>query len=99
MLESIRGRLLVSSALWTIGLVLATNFFFLSIVTHRIPGAVLHFLLMSTAGLALLGAAAMQVRSILALFKKLQSQLAAIRGGGSERVEGRYPREIEPLVT
>ncbi|WP_029001298.1 sensor histidine kinase [Azohydromonas australica] len=48
--------------------------------------------------LVLWGAAWLQVRSGLAPLGRLQSALQRLRGGQSQRIEGRYPAEVQPLV-
>jgi signal transduction histidine kinase len=57
-------------------------------------------LLLSLAGLALalLAAVAVQVGYGLRPFRRLRSELDAIRSGRRTRLTGGYPREIEPLV-
>jgi hypothetical protein len=46
----------------------------------------------------LAAAAALQVRIGLAPLRRLQSGLAAVHAGQAQRLEGRYPRELQPLV-
>ncbi len=50
-------------------------------------------------GLALLAAAALQVRLGLAPLARLGEALGALRSGRAERVPGRWPAEVQPLVT
>lgn len=51
-----------------------------------------------TLALGLAAAAAMQVRGGLAPLRRLRQALGAVRRGQAARLEGRYPREIQPLV-
>ncbi len=46
----------------------------------------------------LAAAAALQVRVGLAPLRRLQSGLATVHEGRTQRLEGRYPRELQPLV-
>ena len=43
-------------------------------------------------------AAALQVRVGLAPLRRLQAGLAAVHAGQAQQLEGRYPRELQPLV-
>ena len=49
-------------------------------------------------GLGLGLAAVVQVRVGLAPLKRLHGTLAAVRGGRAQKLEGRFPTEVEPLV-
>jgi signal transduction histidine kinase len=89
----------VGSILWAIGLIAVSNVVILGLVLHRYPGWTVHFGAMSVAGVGLLLAGLVQLRSILAPFRHLQSRLAAVRDGREQRLEGAYPAEVEPLVT
>lgn len=53
---------------------------------------------LATLGLGLIVAAVVQVRIGLAPLRQLQDALAAVRGGQAERLAGRFPVEIQPLV-
>ncbi len=48
--------------------------------------------------LALVGTTALQVRYGLQPLRKLQSEVAAIRGGEGERIEGDFPYDLAPLA-
>jgi len=48
--------------------------------------------------LVLWGASWLQVRSGLAPLGRLQLALQRLRGGQAQRIEGRYPAEVQPLV-
>jgi signal transduction histidine kinase len=95
--RSLRSRLLLGALLWTIGLVAATHFTVMALVSFARPGIV-HWGALSVGAIGLLAAGLMQVRTGLAPFGELRSRLAAVRQGGSRRVEGRYPSEVQPLV-
>ena len=97
-MKSLRARLLVGSILWTIGLLVITNFIILGLVLHRYPGPVIHLAAMSVAGLGFLIVGLVHLRSVLAPFRRLQQQLGLVRGGSSPRVEGPFPSEVDPVV-
>ena len=94
----LRSRLVVGSVLWAIGLMATSNVVVLGLVLHRYPGWTVHFGAMSVAGFGLLVAGLVQLRSILAPFRQLQSRLTAVRDGRAQRLDGAYPAEVEPLV-
>jgi signal transduction histidine kinase len=95
---ALRSRLVVGSILWAIGLIAVSNVVILGLVLHRYPGWTVHFGAMSVAGIGLLVAGLVQLRSILAPFRQLQSRLTAVRDGKELRLEGAYPAEVAPLV-
>lgn len=96
--SGIRHRLVVGSVLWTIGLVLVSNVVILGLIVHQYPGWSVHFGAMSIFAAGLLIAGLLQLRSILAPFKQLQSRLATLRDGREQRLDGDYPAEVRPLV-
>lgn len=51
-----------------------------------------------TLAAALVGATALQVRYGLQPLRRLQDEVAAIRRGDSERIEGAFPRDLAPLA-
>ena len=53
---------------------------------------------LAVVALALLAAAALQVRLGLAPLRRLHAALQGFRAGRSPRLDGRYPREVQPLV-
>lgn len=95
----LRSRLIVGSLLWAIGLIAVSNVVILGLVLHRYPGWTVHIGAMSIAGIGLLIGGLVQLRSILAPFRQLQSRLTAVRDGREQRLEGAYPAEVEPLVS
>ena len=96
-MRSLRSRLMLGALLWTIGLVAATHFAVMALVSFARP-AMVHWGALSVGAVGLLAAGLMQVRTGLAPFGELRSRLAAVRQGDSRRVEGRYPSEVQPLV-
>ncbi|MBK5257355.1 MAG: hypothetical protein JJE39_15115 [Vicinamibacteria bacterium] len=97
-MKSLRGRLLLGSVLWTMGMVVTTNFVILGLMLHRFPGPVVHFGAMSIAAVGFLIVGIFHLRSVLAPFERLGKQLGAIRRGSSPRVEGPFPTEVAPVV-
>ena len=53
---------------------------------------------MSIIALACMAAGLWQVRRGLSMFDQLRTRLPAVRDGREQRVEGRYPTEVQPLV-
>jgi len=88
---------MLGALLWTIGLVVATHFVVMALVSFARPGIV-HWGALSVGAIGLLVAGLTQVRIGLAPFAQLRSRLAAVRQGLSRRVEGSYPSEVQPLV-
>ena len=97
-MRSLRARLVVGTILWTIGLAVGTHYLILALVSITRRGAVVHFAAMTVAAFALLLAGLVQIRAGLAPIFELRARLLAVREGRSQRVEGRYPSEVEPLV-
>ena len=107
---SLRVRVMLGAALWTVGLVLF-SFGFISWVFRTHPDmpflgrrGSIHFVWASHAGLVFLIAAiamiggAWQVRRGLSGISQLRARLADVHGGRETRVEGRYVSEVQPLV-
>ena len=102
--RSLRARVLVGAALWTIGLfIMASLALTGTMVRHpTVPITVHHAL--SHVGLALaiaigcMAAGVWSVRRGLASIGQLRSRLSAIHRNQEHRVEGTYPSEVQPLV-
>jgi signal transduction histidine kinase len=96
--HSFRGRVLLGTALWTLGLIPAMHFGFLAVhgqtryMTNVGRGISLVF---STVCIA---AGAWQFRAGLRPFNRLRQQLLSLRDGSRSRIEGTYPTEVQPLV-
>jgi signal transduction histidine kinase len=99
--KSVRGYVMVGAAAWTIGLlawwaVMITfhheQLSFLRVV-HRSPHA-----LMVTGIAAMVIGLAIVHRGLLPL-QEMRRRLAAVRSGTAERIDGRFPTEVQPLVT
>ena len=97
-LHSFRWRILFGTALWTLGLLPLMHLLFL--VVHRqlrfMPRWSIGILLVFAALCILAGI--WQFRAGLLPFGRLRRQLAGLRDGSGDRVEGSYPTEVQPLV-
>src|SRR4051794_23436322 len=96
MFRSLRTTLLVASLLWTAGLLalmhmlsIGLMFGFAAARKHHVA-VVLGFALM-LAGVAIL-------RGGLARFTRLREQLLGVRAHRTNRIDGPYPSELEPLI-
>ena len=107
---SLRGRVFIGAALWTVGLVLL-SFIVLGWVFRYDPDNVLlgrqafiHLVWVSHSGPLLVVAAlalvagVFQVRRGLSGIGQLRGRLAGVRDGRDPRLEGRYVPEVQPLV-
>jgi signal transduction histidine kinase len=99
--RSLRAHVLVGAALWTLGLLAVwavvltfhrEAFEFLAAV-HGYP----HTLMISAIA-AMLAGFAIVGRGIAPL-DEMRRRLAAVRAGTADRVEGRFPTEVQPLVS
>lgn len=95
--RSLRARLVIGAIFWSVGLVFVLNL--VITILRRFPGGVMHIGGMTVAAAGLLVFGLVQIRGILALFRRLQVRLTAVREGRAPRLEGRYPSEVQPLVT
>jgi signal transduction histidine kinase len=100
---SLRGRLLLGAALWTVGL------FGLAVVTwhvalgYRYPPSFFnavfgHTAIVTAVCLVCLVAGLSQVRRGWSSINQLRSRLSGLRDGRERRLEGAYPAEVAPLV-
>jgi signal transduction histidine kinase len=100
---SLRGRLFVGAALWTVGL------FGLGIVLwhvtlgNRHPPALMRLIfdhagLVALACAGCLAAGLLQVRRGWSPINQLRARLARLDAGAERRLDGEYPSEVAPLV-
>lgn len=96
---SLRWRLVFGSVLWAVGLV-AIAILVSTAFALRHPGLLLiaHTSLLLVVAFGCVVAGLTQLRRALRPFDELRSRLADVRDGRSHRVEGVYPREVQPLV-
>jgi signal transduction histidine kinase len=97
--RSLRSQLIIGAVLWTAGTVVVITYL-IPVLTRHFPHMqnVVHWTLMSVTAAIFILAGLSQVRSGLSPIRRLQDTHAAIRGGGSTRVDGAYPSEVQPLV-
>ena len=100
MLRSLRSKLIVASALWTLGLLLLMHL--LSIFLMRVlrfPSILgLRGMIPVAIGVAAMIAGVAGLRRGLLPFYSLREKLVALRAGRERRVAGDYPSEVQPLV-
>ena len=104
-MRTLRGRLLLSSVLWTVGLLFASSVPFTLLMeqqarlhvamhVHRFlqnPVVILSAVFCMVAGLVI-------ARGGLRSVDKLRSRLGGLRAGRERRMDGSYPAEVQPLV-
>lgn len=101
---SLRARLLLGTALWTLGLFgLASVFITQVMLRHpRVPvffhALFAHAAIASLISIAFLLAGLSQVRRGMASINQLRTRLGGLRDGRDRRLEGVYPAEVQPLV-
>ncbi len=105
MTASLRRRIFIGSVLWTIGMIMLSAAHF-TVLIERYPG-LLHPLTVHTflrapltlyIGFASLSLGAWAVHRGLSRIDTLRTRLAELHQGRGQRIEGRYPAEIQPLV-
>ena len=103
--KSLRARLLRGSVLWSIGIFAVAGAFTSHLMSfHPHAGMTIHrtFIrleLMIPIAVVCMIAGFWQLRRGLAGIARLRERLGAVHDGRSERVEGEYPGEVQPLVT
>jgi signal transduction histidine kinase len=107
---SLRGRILIGSILWTIGMIVLASAAFTILMEESanarmvISGHVfnVHERLRAPLTLAIgticLVAGVLQVRRGLAPVGNLRARLAGVHQGHDRRLDGEYPSEVQPLV-
>ena len=97
-MRSLRSRLLIGSILWTLGLLALSHMFFLFVVRSHtfVLRANPHLMLVSAAALMIAGL--LYLRTGVSRIAHLRARLTDVREGRSERLEGTYPSEVQPLV-
>jgi signal transduction histidine kinase len=97
-LRSFRWRILLGTALWTLGLIPLLHTFFLAIhgQVRFIPNW--GYGVFSIFAAVFISAGVWQFRVGLLPFGRLRRQLSGLRDGSAERIEGTYPTEVQPLV-
>lgn len=95
---SLRGRVLLGSLLWALGLLAVAHVLSMLLLHHFPRMRLVGHGTLFTIALAFIAAGLWQMRRGLAPFEQLRARLAAVRDGHAARVEGGYPAEVQPLV-
>jgi signal transduction histidine kinase len=104
-IRSLRGRLLLATVLWTLGLLFFVSFALTLVIQHHpdtgLPRHV-HGILQSRVTIAMatgcLILGMLHGRRGLASVDRLRTQLADLNAGRERRMSGVYPVEVQPLV-
>jgi signal transduction histidine kinase len=99
-LRSLRAKLLLGAVLWTFGLMSLTTLLF-TLFPHALQSMVVvhrHGVATAVCVVACLAAGLAVVRRGVAPFDDLRRRVADLREGRQRRLEGAYPREVQPLV-
>src|SRR5258708_31664241 len=104
--RSLRWRILLGAFLWTLGMLPIGHMFFLVLTGHghvlRQFAGMFHLglsILLLVLAVVFLAAGFAQVRSGLLPFDQLRTRLSAVSDGPEARNDGRYPAEVQPLVS
>src|SRR5262249_44323162 len=101
---SLRARVMLGAALWSVGLfvvpgvratVVRLHFQSMPYVLHTMFG---HSVISGAVALAFMLAGFWQVRKGMSALHELRSRLGEVRGGRDRRIDGDYPAEVQPLV-
>jgi len=97
-LRSLRARLLVASVLWTGGL-LAIAHLASMVAVHHFPILIrIDHRVMFLIAVPLIALGLWQLAVSVSLVDRLRGRLNGVRDGSAQRVDGRYPSEVQPLV-
>lgn len=95
---SLRSALIIASILWTAGLLAILHMLMLALI-HSMPsmrGSHGHGVLV--AAILCIAAAVVTVRSALHPLEQIGPRLKGLRQGSQSRLDGTYPREVQPLI-
>lgn len=103
---SFRARLLIGSVLWTLGVMLVLSaLLVVFFATHPQPHVATFTWFVSVplavsgaVGVASLIAGGLAIRGALASMERLRLRLIDVHTGTAARLEGTFPREVQPLV-
>ncbi|HEY0140825.1 MAG TPA: ATP-binding protein [Thermoanaerobaculia bacterium] len=100
-IRSLRVRLLLGAAFWMIAVVAAINIVVFAIVRYHNgwqDRRITHYAALSIVAVGfIIGGLFMVSRGLMPL-RDLRRRLAAVREGRTQRIEGEYPLEVQPLV-
>lgn len=98
---SLRTRLLVGALVWMTAVLLAVNALVLMIIRNHPEFAVRRVTYYTAMGIvtgAFVVGGLFLVRKAVAPLWRLRASLSSVREGSSQRIEGDYPTEVQPLV-
>ncbi len=97
--RSLGSRLVVGSALWTIGLLSLAVLIAMVVINHA-PHAAweVHWTIIGFTAAILMVVGFTQLRRSLSPFDELRRRLRAVRAGEAPRVDGTYPLEVQPVI-
>jgi signal transduction histidine kinase len=98
---SLRTRLIAGAVVWMLAVLIAVIAVVVRLTRNHPELALRHgtHIAMGIIAAAFLGGGLFLVRKALAPFRTLRGGLSAVREGRSERIEGDYPTEVQPLVS
>jgi signal transduction histidine kinase len=99
---SLRRRFFLGALVWMAAVLLILGSQLLKIVRNHPEhalDALTYFVALAGVGVLFIGSGLFLVHKALAPFGTLRSRLASVREGSTQKVEGSYPDEIQPLVT
>jgi len=105
MATSLRLRLAVGAALWSIGVFAAAGALMMHLVgTHPVIPKTVHGIFAQTVQMVVIAAIAltvgfMQMRRGFSPIAQLRNKLADVQQGRARQLQGTYPAEVQPLVT
>ena len=103
-LPSLRSRIVIGTFLWTIGLFAGVTFVMIHMVywwpnfVRHVHLALAHFVLIMGITIAAMIGGFWQIRKGLSTVEQLRTRLSSVHRGETQRVDGTYPNEIQPLV-
>jgi signal transduction histidine kinase len=98
--RSLRARFVIGSVLWTVGLLVLAQGAFMLAMQYFPPHLIVvrHWTLLLTFALVFMVGGLLQVGRGLSPINQLRRRLVELREGGPQRLDGRYPSEVQPLV-
>jgi signal transduction histidine kinase len=110
-LRSLRSRLMLGAALWTLGLLAAASVLSTAVVLHHpgvqrhptfpqvlVSAAAAHTTLLTSVAVLCMLVGFWQVKRGISPINQLRMRLAAVHEGRDRHVDGDYPSEVQPLV-
>jgi len=97
---SLRTRLMIGALVWMMAVLVAVIAGVVRLTRNHPEVALRHgtHIVMGILAVAFVGGGLFLVRRALAPFRSLRGSLSSVREGRSQRIEGDYPTEVQPLV-